>query len=105
MKFYICKGCGKIVGMVRPSKCPVKCCGEPMEEMIPNTTDGALEKHVPVVEINGRDVTVTVGSVAGFAFPVIQTVNGVEMTWSLPFLMMQRNCQPCIFSVTVNHSR
>ena len=64
MKFYICKGCGKIVGMVRPSKCPVKCCGEPMEEMIPNTTDGALEKHVPVVEINGRDVTVTVGSVA-----------------------------------------
>ena len=64
MKFYICKGCGNIVGMVRPSKCPVKCCGEPMEEMIPNTTDGALEKHVPVVEINGRDVTVTVGSVA-----------------------------------------
>lgn len=35
-----------------------------MEEMIPNTTDGALEKHVPVVEVNGRDVTVTVGSVA-----------------------------------------
>lgn len=64
MKFYICKGCGKIVGMVRPSKCPTKCCGEPMEEMIPNTTDGAVEKHVPEVEINGRDVTVRVGSAA-----------------------------------------
>ena len=34
-----------------------------MEEMIPNTADGALEKHVPVIEVNGRDVTVTVGSV------------------------------------------
>ena len=62
MKFYICKGCGKIVGMIRPSACPTKCCGEAMEEMMPNTTDAAAEKHVPVIEINGRDVTVTVGS-------------------------------------------
>ena len=35
-----------------------------MEEMIPNTTDAAVEKHVPAVEINGRDVIVTVGSAA-----------------------------------------
>ncbi len=62
MKFYICKDCGKIVGMIRPSACPTKCCGEAMEEMVPNTTDAAAEKHVPVIEINGRDVTVTVGS-------------------------------------------
>ena len=62
MKFYICKGCGKIIGMIRPSKCPTKCCGEPMEELIPNTTDAAVEKHVPVVEISGRDVKVFVGS-------------------------------------------
>lgn len=64
MRFFICKGCGKIIGMIRPSKCPTKCCGEPMEEMVPNTTDAALEKHVPVIEINGRDVFVTVGSAA-----------------------------------------
>ena len=64
MKFYICKGCGKIVGMVQPSKCPTKCCGEPMEEMIPNTTYAAVEKHVPVVEIVDGKVIVTVGEVA-----------------------------------------
>ena len=64
MTFYICKGCGKIIGMIRPSKCPTKCCGEPMEELIPNTTDAAGEKHVPVVEVNGKDVQVSVGSVA-----------------------------------------
>lgn len=64
MKFLICKGCGKIVGMIRESKCPTKCCGEPMEEMIPGTSDGAHEKHVPVIETNGRDITVKVGAAA-----------------------------------------
>lgn len=32
-------------------------------EIIPNTTDGAKEKHVPVVTIDGRNVNVVVGSV------------------------------------------
>ena len=32
-------------------------------EVIPNTTDAAVEKHVPVIEINDNKVTVTVGSV------------------------------------------
>ena len=34
------------------------------EEITPNTTDGAYEKHVPVIEQQGDHVTVTVGSVA-----------------------------------------
>ena len=63
MKYLICKGCGKIVQELKGSACPTKCCGEPMEELVPNTTDGAHEKHVPAVEINGSTVTVTVGSV------------------------------------------
>ena len=33
------------------------------EELIANTTDGAHEKHVPVIEQNGNTVTVKVGSV------------------------------------------
>ena len=36
----------------------------PGEEIIPNTTDGAYEKHVPVIEHTGDHVTVKVGSVA-----------------------------------------
>ncbi len=62
MKLYQCNGCKKIVDVILPSKCPTKCCGEPMEEMVPNTTDAAVEKHVPVVEISGNVVTVTVGA-------------------------------------------
>jgi superoxide reductase len=63
MKFYICKGCGKIVAIVKDSACPTKCCGESMEEIIPGTTDAAVEKHVPVYEIKDNKVYVTVGEV------------------------------------------
>lgn len=34
-----------------------------MTELVPNTTDAAQEKHVPVVSVDGNEVTVTVGSV------------------------------------------
>ena len=63
MKFYRCKKCGKIVAIVNETAVPTMCCGEVMEELIPGTTDAALEKHVPVYEVNGNIVSVTVGSV------------------------------------------
>lgn len=63
MKFYICKHCGNIVAMVKPSGVPIVCCGDNMTEMIPNTTDAAKEKHVPVVSKDGGNITVTVGSI------------------------------------------
>ena len=64
MKFYQCTLCKKIVGMIQNSACPTKCCGESMVELVPNTTDAAVEKHVPEVKIEGNIVTVTVGSTA-----------------------------------------
>ena len=45
-----------------------------------------------------------VGAGVTAPFPVMETVNGVEYTVSPPFVTRQRNCQPCIASVTVNHS-
>jgi superoxide reductase len=41
----------------------VTCCGKPMLELVPNTTDGATEKHVPVVSVGGGVMTVKVGEV------------------------------------------
>ena len=64
MKFYKCSVCGQIVAIVKGTGAPVTCCGKPMEEIVPNTTDAAGEKHVPVYEVNGNIVSVTVGSVA-----------------------------------------
>ena len=63
MKFLKCKICGKIVAVVNDRQVPTICCGQPMEEMVPNTSDGAVEKHVPVFEVEGNIVRVKVGSV------------------------------------------
>lgn len=62
MKFYKCAKCGKIVAMVTDATAPSACCDDNVE-IKPNTTDAAVEKHVPVVAASGNNVTVTVGSV------------------------------------------
>ena len=64
VKFYYCKHCGKIIVVVKDSVAPTICCGEEMLELVPGTTDAAVEKHVPVVNVEGNKVTVCVGSVA-----------------------------------------
>ena len=63
MKFYVCEHCGNIIEFVKESGVPVMCCGQKMTELVPGTSDGAYEKHVPVVTIDGDKVTVEVGSV------------------------------------------
>ena len=63
-KYYICKHCGNIIAYVKSSGVDVMCCGEKMTEIIPGTSDGAAEKHVPVIAVDGNKVSVTVGSVA-----------------------------------------
>ncbi len=65
MKFYRCAHCGKIIAIVDGcSTCPTICCGEPMQELVPNTQDGAHEKHLPVFEVKDGIVSVKVGEVA-----------------------------------------
>lgn len=63
MKFVKCEVCGKIVAVVQDSACPTKCCGEPMKEIVPNTTDASKEKHVPEYKVENGVVHVVVGSV------------------------------------------
>ena len=63
VKFYRCAICGKIVAMVKETSIPTICCGQEMTQLIPGTTDGAAEKHVPVVTRKGNIVEVKVGSV------------------------------------------
>lgn len=63
IQFYICEHCGNIVALVRDCGVPVQCCGEKMQEIIPGTSDGAQEKHVPIYNVNGESVTVSVGEI------------------------------------------
>lgn len=64
MKLLRCALCGKIILPVKETAAETICCGQPMRELVPNTSDGAQEKHVPVSTVEGQTVQVTVGSVA-----------------------------------------
>lgn len=63
IRFFKCMHCGNIIGVIHNAGVPMMCCGEKMTELIPGTTDAAVEKHVPVVSIEGNIVTVKVGEV------------------------------------------
>lgn len=62
MKFLRCEICGNIVGVIKEKAGTVTCCGEEMKEIVPQTADSTTEKHVPIIEVEGNKVTVTVGS-------------------------------------------
>lgn len=63
MKFFKCDVCGNFVEMVKESGAPMMCCGQKMTELVPGTSDGAAEKHVPVYSVEDNKVTVNVGEV------------------------------------------
>ncbi len=63
MRFFRCRKCGQMVAIVKKKGSPIICCGEPMEEIVAGTSDGAAEKHVPVYEVKDNKVYVTVGAV------------------------------------------
>ena len=83
-KFYKCNHCGNVIEKVVDSKVPVVCCGEKMQELIPNTVDASNEKHVPVVtRLDDCRIKVEVGSVPHpmtpehhIAFVYVETENG-----------------------------
>ena len=86
VKFYICETCKNIITKIVDSKVPVVCCGKPMKELVPGAVDGALEKHVPAVTIEGNTVKVQIGEVIHPMMPehyiqfiALETKNGVQI--------------------------
>ena len=64
VSFFRCKHCGNLVGLIKNGGGTLVCCGEAMEKLEPNTTDAAVEKHVPVAVRKDGKIYVEVGSVA-----------------------------------------
>ena len=86
VKFYICETCKNIITKIVDSKVPVVCCGKPMKELVPGAVDGALEKHVPKVTIEGNTVKVQIGEVIHpmlaehyIQFIALETKNGCQI--------------------------
>ena len=86
LKFYKCEHCGNIALKPYDKGVPLVCCGERMTELTANTVDAAVEKHVPVVTVDGASVHVAVGEVAHpmteehlIAFVVLVTEKGYQV--------------------------
>ena len=62
-KFYKCEICGKIAQVETEGPGKLFCCGKPTVEMNANSTEAAVEKHIPEVTVNDNVITAVVGSV------------------------------------------
>ena len=61
-----CTKCGAIVKIIEDCNCGgsgIKCCNEEMVEVVPNSIDAAVEKHVPVYEKVEDEIFVKVNHV------------------------------------------
>lgn len=60
--FYFCALCNNLKAQDAADTTTPICCNEPMELLEVHTAESSTEKHVPVLDIEGDTVTVTVGS-------------------------------------------
>ena len=61
-----CNKCGAIVKVIEDCNCEdcgIVCCGVPMQVMVPNSVDAAIEKHVPTYEVEDDELVVKVSHV------------------------------------------
>ncbi len=91
LKFFKCKHCGNVVVKLVDKAVPLFCCGVMMEEILPNTVEAAVEKHLPVVKQENGIVEVKVGEVAHpmeevhfINFVVVETENGFSISSLAP---------------------
>lgn len=62
LRFFCCNFCGKLFSLCDEGiKTKTICCNSDMKELIPNTTEGAHEKHIPVIKQDGQNVTIKIG--------------------------------------------
>ena len=81
MKFFKCPDCDTVLIPDRSEDFAPKM----LVELVPNTTDAAGEKHVPVITVDGNCVKITVGAVEHpmleahyITFIVLETSQGYQ---------------------------
>lgn len=63
LEVYKCEPCGTLVEVMYAGSSSPSCCGQAMKLMTEGTSDGAKEKHVPVIEKTASGYKVKVGAV------------------------------------------
>ncbi|ROR28468.1 superoxide reductase [Mobilisporobacter senegalensis] len=91
VKFYRCEVCGNMVAMVTEGGGTLTCCNQEMTLLKANTTDGALEKHVPEVVKEDGKIKVSVGAVIHPSLPehyiewiALVTGDKIQLTYLQP---------------------
>lgn len=60
-KFIIDKENHLVLEVISPGNPTSSCTCQDFTELKPNTSEGATEKHLPIIEVSGNQVTVKVG--------------------------------------------
>ena len=81
-KFFICKHCGNMVGLIDDEGVPMVCCGDEMTELVPNTAEASTEKHLPAITVSGNSISVQVGS----------TLHPMEEAHHISFVYVDTEC-------------
>lgn len=66
LKLKKCLKCNALIKVIEDCNCEdcgIVCCGEPMKDVKSNSVDAAFEKHIPVYEIEGSNIVITVNHV------------------------------------------
>lgn len=84
-KFFACEKCNVVIEEISGSCHSYSSDGTQLTELSANTSDGAQEKHVPVVEQSGNEITVKVGSV----FHPMSEEHSIEWV----YLETEKGCQ------------
>ena len=81
LRFYKCDLCGKVIEILNDSTTPTICCSKEMKELIPNTHEGAVEKHVPTTRIEGNKIHVE----------VVEVLHPMSKEHLINFIVLQTN--------------
>ena len=91
MKFYVCKETGEVITRLTSSSAPLTCDGHEMVELKAGVEDAAVEKHVPVVQVEGSQIHVHVGEVTHpmteahlILWIALETEQGAQIHWLRP---------------------
>lgn len=60
MEFYTCLNCNNIVTQIGAGADVLQCCDEKMKKLEVGIVEASLEKHIPIVDIDGDRITVKV---------------------------------------------
>lgn len=91
-KFFKCFSCGNVVVKICDSGVVPFCCDEKMTELVENTEDATVEKHLPVMErVDECTVRIRVGSAPHpmmkehyIEFIYLETENGGQLHYLKP---------------------